>query len=403
MFGSGHILFVDIDAYFAQVEQRARPELRGKPVGIVPAMVETTCCIAVSYEAKRRGVKTGCLVRDARRLCPDIILVESRPELYIHMHDLILAAADTCVPIGRVLSIDEFACPLAANEKTPGHALHLAQRVKAAVRARTGLTCSIGVAPNETLAKVASAMEKPNGLVLLRRDELPERLFGLELDNLPGIGRRMLHRLHEVDVRSVEALCALSESRLVEIWKSIEGQRWWRRLRGLDVPPVRTRTRSFGHQRILPPAYRTVDAAHAVLTHLIAKAAARARRSGCAVRRLSVGVRCLDHRCWAETVSMEPTQSTRAFIRAFNDVWPGRLPATPIRVDATLHDVLPILSIAAPLFPAERREMDLWRVMDRINTRYGKHAVYLGAMHAARGAVPVRIPFSSIPDLDLPA
>lgn len=403
MFGCGLYLFVDVDAYFAQVEQRARPDLRGRPVGIVPVLVESTCCIAVSYEAKRRGIKTGCPVREARRLCPDLVLVESQPEIYIQTHHRIIAAIETCVPIHHVCSIDELSCKLAANERTPAEALATAQRVKRAVRDRTGLTCSAGIAPSETLAKLASEMEKPDGLVMLRRNELPERLFGLELDDFPGIGPRMTERLHAHGVQTVERLCALSEQEMAAIWRSVEGRRWWRRLRGLDAPPVATRTRSIGHQRLLPPKLRNSASVHAMLVHLISKAAARARRKGYAVRRLSVGVRFTNCPGWLATAPVQPTQSTHALVRVFESLWPGVVTGSPIRVDVTLHELLPVSAVETSLFAGARHEDDLWQAVDRINTKYGAHAVYLGGLHGTFSAVPVRIPFSSIPDLDLPA
>lgn len=404
MFGSRLIaLFVDMDAYFAQVEQRARPELRGVPIGIVPVIADTTCCIAASYEAKRCGVKGGMAVRDARKLCPKIRLVVSRPELYIRVHHMVCEAVDTCIPIGRVMSIDEMVCRLASNEREPEVATAIARRIKAAVLKKTGLTCSVGVAPNETLAKVASAMDKPDGLVVLRADELPDRLFELNLDDLPGVGRKMLERLHAKQVFTMEQLCALSEAKLVEIWKSIEGQRWWRRLRGYEVPAVVTRRRSIGHQRILAPKLRTSALARSVLIHLICKAAARMRREGYFAQRMMVGVRCMDHSRWGHTTLLEPTQDTLTLVRAFTVAWPGELPAPPIFVDVTLQELLPGARAAAPLFTGERRDLELWKTIDRINTKHGKQAVHLASMHDSLDAVPIRIPFGSVPDLDLPA
>src|SRR6185312_6972897 len=105
-------LFVDLNSYFASVEQQVRPELRGRPVGVVPAMVDTTCCIAASYEAKAFGVRTGTIVADAKKMCPDIVLVEGRHELYTEFHHKVVEAVETCVPVTAVCSIDEMACRL---------------------------------------------------------------------------------------------------------------------------------------------------------------------------------------------------------------------------------------------------------------------------------------------------
>ncbi len=103
-------LFVDMNSYFASVEQDTRPELRGRPVAIVPMMADTTCCLAASYEAKAFGVKTGISVADAKQLCPGLVLVEARHELYVQYHHRIIEAVESCLPVTAVLSVDEMAC-----------------------------------------------------------------------------------------------------------------------------------------------------------------------------------------------------------------------------------------------------------------------------------------------------
>lgn len=110
-------LFVDLNSYFASVEQEVRPELRGHPVGIVPMMADTTCCIAASYEAKAHGVKTGTIVADAKRMCPGLVLVEARHEIYVDFHHRIVEAVESCLPVTAVLSIDEMACRLMGRER----------------------------------------------------------------------------------------------------------------------------------------------------------------------------------------------------------------------------------------------------------------------------------------------
>src|SRR5438105_174470 len=100
-------LFVDLNSYFASVEQQDRVELRGRPVGVVPMLADTTCCIAASYEAKAHGVKTGTIVADAKHMCPNIVLVEARHEIYVEYHHRIVEAVETCLPVTAVMSIDE--------------------------------------------------------------------------------------------------------------------------------------------------------------------------------------------------------------------------------------------------------------------------------------------------------
>jgi DNA polymerase-4 len=174
-------LFVDLNSYFASCEQQARPELRGRPVGVVPMMADTTCCIAASYEAKAHGVKTGTIVADAKRMCPRIVLVEARHELYTEFHHRIVEAVESCVPVTAVCSIDEMACRLIGRERHLRRAMDLGIRVKRTIRERVGtmMRSSVGLATNRFLAKVASDMEKPDGLVALPPDILPVALLGI--------------------------------------------------------------------------------------------------------------------------------------------------------------------------------------------------------------------------------
>ena len=133
-------LFVDLNSYFASVEQQVRPELRGRPVGVVPMMADTTVCIAASYEAKAFGVRTGTVVADARRMCPDIVFVEGRHELYTEYHHRIVEAVESCLPVTAVLSIDEMACRLMGRERPLLAAMELGRKVKARILERVGPT-----------------------------------------------------------------------------------------------------------------------------------------------------------------------------------------------------------------------------------------------------------------------
>ena len=169
------ILFVDLNAYFASVEQQVRPELRGRPIAVAPVIADTTCCIASSYEARPFGIKTGTPVGEAKKLCPELIVVHARPKLYVEYHHKILEAADTVLPVEEVESVDEFRCRLIGTERNRPEAVRLALAMKKAIRHRVGnfLRCSIGIAPNRLLAKVGTNLQKPDGLVVIESGELP--------------------------------------------------------------------------------------------------------------------------------------------------------------------------------------------------------------------------------------
>ena len=142
-------LFLDLNFYFASVEQQDRSELRGRPIGVVPVKTDNTCCIAASYEAKAFGVKSGTMVRDARVLCPHIELVEARPKLYVEYQQKIIQAVEEQIPISRVLSVDEMCCRLLGRERYLPNATTIGYRIKQSLRSLgPALRCSIGLVPN---------------------------------------------------------------------------------------------------------------------------------------------------------------------------------------------------------------------------------------------------------------
>ena len=401
-------LFVDMNSYFASVEQQSRPELRGRPVAVLPVVADTTCCIAASYEAKRHGVKTGTLVRDARRMCPGLICVEARPELYIRTHHQILAAIDTATPIQAVLSIDEVVCRLSGKECEPAGAVRLGEQIKAAIYSRVGahLRCSVGIAPNHTLAKLASDMQKPDGLTVIQTHELPQRLHGLTLRDFPGIGSRMEARLRRAGVQTVEQLCQLPKSDLARIWQSpLLGGMWWERLRGGDVVEPPTHRHSVGHSHVLPPEARQDRPARAVVMRLVHRAAARLRHLGYHAQLLTmnVGFQGAAHG-WAGAKKVLPTDDTLAFLQAARDLWEDkpRVPPGILKVGITLCDLVPRAQSPLFLYEADRKRSELAHAMDEINRRLGNNAVYFGGMHEAKGQAPLRIAFTRIPELDIP-
>ncbi len=400
------ILFVDLNAFFASVEQQERPELRGRPVIVAPVEAESTCCIAASYQAKKMGIKTGTPVGEARRLCPGLVVVRARPEVYLHYHHRILAAVETCLPIEHVWSIDELHCRLTGGQEEPGRAVEIARRMKVAIRQYAGdcMTCSIGLAPNRLLAKVASDMQKPDGLVRLERSELPGSLFRLKLTDFPGIGPRMEKRLAGRGIHTVEQLCSLTEKGLIGAWGSIVGRDWWHWLRGLEVEPPPTQTRSIGHEHVLEPALRQDEGARAVMARLVHKAAARARDKALLAGRLNVHVKLLEGGYWDDRIDLSPpTHDTLRLVgclvelwdRRSNHGWRGR----PLRVGITLSNLEPAAGATQPLFPQDRRLVQLSSAIDRVNRKYGRDSVYLACMQGVRKAAPMRIAFGALPDM----
>lgn len=399
-------LYVDFNSYFASVEQQLRPELRGKPVAVLPVVADTTCCIAASYEAKAFGVKTGTRVTDAREMCPDIIFVEARADEYIKHHHKLVAIVESCTHVEKTLSIDEMVCKLTGSQQQRENALALAQKIKQSIASQAGefIRCSIGLAPNTFLAKVASNMQKPDGCVVIEPEEIPEKLYTLKLRNLNGIGRKMEERLNSYGITTVEQLCTANRQQLRAAWGSIEGERYFDKLRGLELYETKHDRSSLGHSHVLPPELRTYQAALSVLHRLLQKACTRLRSHQLYTSCISVRVKFLSRPTWVAESRCSPTDDTLILTHALEQLWQA-YPArknTPYAVGISLtgfgNHAMRTLDLFEPT--SITSESKLNKALDSLNTRFGKHAVYLGGAHNALTYAPLRIAFNHIPELE---
>ena len=416
-------LFVDMNSYFASVEQDARPELRGLPVAVVPMMADSTCCIAASYEAKAHGVKTGTIVADAKRLCPGIKLVEARHELYVAYHHRIVEAVESCLPVTAVLSIDEMACRLLGRERPLLAAMALGRQVKARIQEQVGpmIRSSVGLATNRYLAKVAGDMEKPDGLVALPMDILPEALRQLTLRDLPGIGPRMEKRLNDKGIHTMEELLALDGQRSGEVWGSVLGERLWHWLQGEDFEMDEAeQPKSLSHQHVLGPEMRTPEKAWAVAHKLLHKAAMRLRAGGLWAGSIGLALGFagprgekkpvssygVPTRGWKAELRLSECQDNLTLIAALTRLWESRPSGQdcdrPYFVGVHLNNLVPDRLHSLNLFEGSEEEQSRARLlaaMDALNNKYGLSTLAPATMLTAFKAAPTRIAFHTIPEL----
>lgn len=399
-------LYVDFNSYFASVEQQLLPELRGKPIGVLAVMAETTCCIAASYEAKAFGIKTGTLVSEARKLCPDMIFVEARPPIYVAFHHKLIEIVESCTHVEKVLSIDEMVCKLTGSQQLPENALKLAAYIKHKINAQFDyIRCSIGIAPNTFLAKVASNMQKPDGCVQIAPHELPQRLFGLKLRDLNGIGKQMEARLNRYKITTVEQLYAANRQQLQTAWGSIEGGRMYDKLRGLEPYYVKNARSSLGHSHVLPPEQRNEAGAKAVLHRLLQKACMRMRSYDLLASRVSVKVKFRNMPSWQMESAVSPTDNTLRLIEAleaFMQHYP-QIKAEPYAVGVSFSCLVTADEVARDLFQIEplENEKKLNKAIDTLNLKFGKNTIYFGGAHEALKDAPMRIAFTHIPDIEV--
>lgn len=396
-------LFVDMNSYFASVEQQLTPGLRGKPTVVVPVMADSTCCIAASYEAKKYGIKTGTNVAEARKICKELNIVESRPEKYIEMHHRIFSAVNSVLPVDKVLSIDEMACRLTGRQTDYGNAVSIGRQVKGAIKEQVGeyVKCSLGLAPNRFLAKVATDMEKPDGFTVITKEDLPHKLYSLSLTDLPGIGKRMHKRLKLHGVGTVEELCGLSENKITAVWQSVLGKRFRLMLMGEEVTEPETERRTVSHSHVLAPKLRTDKGTRAVFVRLIDKAAFRLRRLGYLAGKMVVRIDYLGgETSWKVSADVLVRNDTQTMIEAFSSLWEKRpRRRKPLRASVIFTDLIPARETSFSLLSGERKRDRVANALDKINGRWGASSIYYGAMHGASESAPLRIAFTSIPDI----
>lgn len=407
-------LFLDLNSYFASVEQQENPRLRGKPVAVVPVMTEATCAIAASYQAKAYGVKTGTMIGDARRLCPDLLCVLASHDLYVEYHHKIVEEISRHIPVTIVESIDEVACRLEGSLHSREKAIELARRIKAGIARNIGpvITCNIGIAPNRFLAKVASDMQKPDGLVVLEAKDLPERLYELELRDLPGIGGNMERRLHGAGILTVEVLLKTSRHRLRQIWGGVEGERFYHKLRGVELAEVPPQRSSVGHSHVLAPELRPPQMAELVARRLTLKASSRLRRLEHQARQMELTVRIENGDRVSEVMMFSPVSDSPMLLKHMGTLWErvrkqtGNQPLKKVAVTLS-HLVAKVALQQLELFepkhapgeaPTERRQR-LSKAIDDLNRRFGRDTVSLGMLpKSARGFSGTKVAFTRIPD-----
>jgi len=420
-------LHVDLNSFFASVEQQLHPEYRGKPVGVCGTMADTGALIAASYEAKALGVKTLTKVGEAKRLIPDIILVDGSHSVYAEYSHNIAKAVERVCPVAHTPSIDEMVCELMGRERNPPAARRIALDIKQAIREDVGATlrCSIGMAPNRYLAKIASDMQKPDGLIGLLPSQLPRAIAHLELRDLPGVGARTEVRLNAKGIHTMVDLLALDRPAMHALWDSVWGDRLYHWLRGADTgddgAPVDSGIqKSLGHSHVLGPEHRSQQGAWAVAHKLLHKAAMRLRMEKFYTGSLAVTIKYSLNReqaaaagkvkkhssgitqtGWGMEARFRPAQDTLSLLEALQGCWKqaptGPENQKPFFVGVTLRNLIPEGDMQTMLFEEPGNRNQLSATMDKLNLKYGHSTLHFAGMLPARESAPTRIAFTQIP------
>ena len=418
-------LFLDLNSYFASVEQQDNPHLRNRPVAVIPTNTPHTCAIAASYEAKAYGIKTGTIIRDAKKICPELICVIARHDRYTHYHNLIISEVITHTPINKIWSLDELSSRLPPNKRNVESATALAHRIKNGIWNNVGeaISCSIGIAPNSLLAKLASNMQKPDGLTFLTKDNLQKKLFPLKLTDIPGIGPGMEQRLIRAGINNIEQLWHISPKHARKIWGSVQGERFWYALHGYDQgEPETTSSTMVGHSRVLDPTLRHPDKTRLIARRLLIKASSRLRRKHLMAKTLSLGLRTTNDTSirWKKEIHLTtPAEDPFTFLSYLDILWNKAMHDIQHyhgiqnfkfkKVSTLLYNLKSPQDITGDLFienskeDKERKEKhtNLTAALDHLQDKYKSEIVTLGIPpKTLNGYVGTKIAFSRVPDIE---
>lgn len=381
-FWSRAIVLVDMDAFFASIEQQDHPEWRGRPIAVTSGSAGT-CIITCSYEARRHGVHTGMRLGEARRLCPDLIACAARPERYAAISTRIMHALEEITPDVEVSSIDEAFLDVTHCQRLWGPPETIAHLVRRKIGEVSGLGCSIGMSGDKSTAKFAAGLGKPGGFVLIPPWEAAARLRDVPVTELSGVKAGIGGYLARHGAFTCGEVARLPVSVLARRFGNL-GRRIWYRCQGLDPEPVRSVVSapgSIGHGKTLPPGTRDAQLIRTYLLHMSEKVAMRLRHCDLEARLYGIGLRTRTGWIGGRLRTPSFTQDGRPVQalcrRVMKTDWCGE---GIFQVQVTALDPRPAHR-QPELFdgPSSRMRM-INDAMDEINRRYGAFTLAPGAL-----------------------
>jgi DNA polymerase IV len=380
------ILHADVDAFFAAVEQRDDPRLRGHPVIVGAGVV-----LAPSYEAKAHGVQTAMTVARARRLCPRAIVIEPRMAAYAAASKAVYRVFEDATPVVEGLSIDEAFLDVRGLRRLSGTATEIAVRLRRDVRERVGLPITVGVARTKFLAKVASGVAKPDGLLVVPPERELAFLHPLPIERLWGVGQATARKLHQYGITTVGQVARLGEATLVSMLGRASGRHLHALAHNRDPRPVqvRRRRRSIGSQRALGRSPTSLEEIDTALVALVDRVTRRMRAAGRVGRTVVLRLRFDDFsRATRSHTLPDATANTQAILTTARALLAISLPMIE-RQGITLVGVavsnLDDSRSVQLVLPFDRRSSDaLDAALDEVRQRFGSTAITRAALLGRR-------------------
>lgn len=396
------VLHIDLNSCFAMVEQQARPLLRGRPVGVTNRKTTNACVVAASYEAKARGIKVGMTFRDAKELAPDLILVETDPPKYHFVYQKLINIMRSYSPNIAMKSIDEGIINFDGTRQVNHRPLkEIGYEIKRRLKDDVGswTTCNIGIAPNRFLAKTAASLHKPDGLDVIDHTNLREVLANLELTDLTGIASRNEARLNTFGIYTpLQFLEASPQVLRKQVFKSVCGEDWYRRLRGYEVDDYHSSTKTVGRQYVLD--YQSANSEELLrsrMAYLAETTAMKLRYNGLCARGVSVFIGYDGGDYWYQrrifkSTFFSNTEVVRRALLLFNQ---RPRYERPMVVGVSCYNLSPSNLNQVSLLEEVNREVWLTQAIDTINEQFGEFTITYANSVASKAIVKQKIPFGS--------
>jgi DNA polymerase-4 len=386
------ILHVDMDAFYASVEERDNPALVGQPVIVGGSAKSRGVVAAANYEARKFGVHSAMASVRARRLCPHAVVLKPRIDYYATVSRQIREIFEQFTPLVEPLSLDEAFLDVAGSETLFGPAQEIGRQVKQRIRSELGLVASVGAAPNKFVAKIASDLQKPDGFVVVQTCDVQSFLDPLPVGRLWGVGKITGQVFERLAIRTIGQLRQLPLATLNELFGA-SGEHYWRLAHGIDDRPVvpDREAKSVSNETTFAEDISDPEVLRAWLVELVEQVARRLRRHAIKGHTVELKVRFADFKTISRSLTLaEPTNITQELLEAGIELLTARLPLghLPVRLlGFGVSNIDDSGTSQQQLFDASDRERhrELDRIADRITAKFGKRAIRRG-MGLDRGA-----------------
>ncbi|ULL19693.1 DNA polymerase IV [Paenibacillus sp. H1-7] len=384
------ILHIDMNAFYCSVHEAVEPEIyKGKPTAVAGSVeLRKGIIVTCSYAARARGIKTGMLVGQALKQCPELLLIRPDFDLYWQFSRRFMNIAYEFSPLVEAMSIDECYVDITGSKQF-GTPVHIAETIQRRIREELLLPCSIGIAPNKLLAKMASDMKKPNGISILRKRDVPNVLWNRPCAELYGIGAKTADKLKRLNIHTLGQLAHANEKLLTEQF-GVMGATLKRSANGEDESPVQTeheQSKSIGHTTTLPTNFTERSDIHRVFLNLADQVGRRLRRQKLIAHTVQITIRDPDMKTITRASKLNaPTENREdiyhAACKLFEDHWPSGKPVRLLGI--TLQHLLAKDEVPVQLdlfdYKKQPAKEKLNQAMDALRDKFGEHAILTAGM-----------------------